>query len=90
MVLKLNKEKPMTHHEEYALPQDLTEKGLETVLVLLCILISQVMQADRSEYLDADHYEPTENQKEHANGFKPKTVHTQLVGGYQLRYPVCA
>jgi len=66
----------MTHQGDYTLPQDLAEKGLETVPELLRVLINQAMQAERAKYLIAGQYERTEDRKGHANGYKPKTVRT--------------
>jgi hypothetical protein len=68
----------MTHQDDYTLPQDLAEKGLETVPELLRILINQAMQAERAKYLNAGQYERTEERKGHANGYKPKTVRTRV------------
>ena len=39
----------MTHQNDYTLPQDLAEKGLETVPELLRVLINQAMQAGTGE-----------------------------------------
>jgi transposase-like protein len=68
----------MTHQNDYTLPSDLAEKGLEAVPELLRILINQVMQAERSKHLNAGEYERTEDRKGHANGYKPKTVRTRM------------
>ena len=68
----------MTHQNDYTLPQDLAEKGLETVPELLRVLINQAMQAERAKYLNAGQYERTEDRKGHANGYKPKTVRTRV------------
>jgi len=78
MVTKPNKENIMTHQNDYTLPQDLAERGLETVPELLRILINQAMQAERAKYLNAGQYERTEDRKGHANGYKPKTVRTRV------------
>jgi transposase-like protein len=78
MVTKPDKENIMTHQDDYTLPQDLAEKGLETVPELLRILINQAMQAERAKYLNAGQYERTEERKGHANGYKPKTVRTRV------------
>ncbi|MFN2304663.1 MAG: transposase [Anaerolineales bacterium] len=40
--------------------------------------VTSVMQAERSNYLQANAYERTEERKGHANGYKPKTVRTKL------------
>ena len=68
----------MTHQNDYTLPQDLVEKGLENVPELLRVLINQAMQAERAKYLNAGQYERTEERTGHANGYKPKTVRTRV------------
>lgn len=68
----------MTHQNDYTLPSELAEKGLEAVPELLRVLINNVMQAERSKYLQAGQYERTEDRKGHANGYKPKTVKTRM------------
>ena len=68
----------MTHQNDYTLPSNVAEKGLEAVPELLRILINQVMQAERTKHLNADEYERTEDRKGHANGYKPKTVRTRV------------
>jgi transposase-like protein len=78
MATKPNKENIMTHQNDYTLPQDLAEKGLETVPELLRVLINQAMQAERAKYLNAGQYERTEERTGHANGYKPKTVRTRV------------
>jgi putative transposase len=68
----------MTHQNDYTLPSELAEKGLEALPELLRVLINNVMQAERSKYLQAGQYERTEDRKGHANGYKPKTVKTRM------------
>jgi transposase-like protein len=68
----------MTHQNDYTLTSELAEKGLEAVPELLRVLINNVMQAERSKYLQAEQYERTEDRKGHANGYKPKTVRTRV------------
>jgi len=68
----------MTHQNDYTLPSELAEKGLEAVPELLRVLINNVMQVERSKYLQAADYERTEDRKGHANGYKPKTVRTRM------------
>jgi putative transposase len=68
----------MTHQNDYTLTSELAEKGLEAVPELLRVLINNVMQAERSKYLQAGEYERTEDRKGHANGYKPKTVRTRV------------
>ena len=68
----------MTHRDDYTLPNDLAEQGLETAPELLRILINQAMQAERAKHINAGQYERTEDRKGHANGYKPKTVRTRV------------
>jgi putative transposase len=68
----------MTHQEDYTVTSEIAEKGLEAVPELLRILINNVMQVERSKYLQAEEYERTEDRKGHANGYKPKTVRTRI------------
>jgi len=43
----------MTHQNDYTFASDLMEKGLEAVPELLRVLINNVMQVERSKYLQA-------------------------------------
>ena len=56
----------MTHQNDYTLPDELAEKGLEAVPELLRVLINNVMQAERSN-LQADQYERTKDRKGRSN-----------------------
>ena len=68
----------MTHQNDYPLTSELGEKGIEAVPELIRVLINNVTQAERSKYLQAEQYEPTEDRKGHGNGYKPKTVRTRI------------
>jgi putative transposase len=68
----------MTHQDDYTFTKEFAEKGLDAIPEMLRILINQVMQAERSNYLQAGEYERTEDRKGHANGYKPKTVRTRM------------
>ena len=68
----------MTHQNNYNLSSELVEQGLEAVPELLRVLINNVMQVERSRYIQAGDYERTEDRKGHANGYKPKTVKTRM------------
>jgi putative transposase len=78
MLPQPKKETEMTHQNDYILPSELGEKGLEVVPELLRVLINNVMQVERSKYLQAADDERTEDRKGHANGYKPKTVRTRM------------
>ncbi|NMC60800.1 MAG: IS256 family transposase, partial [Candidatus Methanofastidiosa archaeon] len=68
----------MTHQNDYTFTEELAEKGLEAVPELLRVLINNAMQVERTKYLQAEEYERTEERIGHANGYKPKTVHTRV------------
>jgi transposase-like protein len=68
----------MTHQDDYTFTKEFAEKGLEAVPEMLRVLINNVMQAERSKYLQAGEYERTDDRKGHANGYKPKTVRTRM------------
>jgi len=68
----------MTHQNDYPLTSELAEKGLDAVPELLRVLINNVMQVERSKYLQAEDYEWTEDRKCHANGYRSKTVRTRM------------
>ena len=72
----------MTHLENYNLStsiiEELAQNGLEVIPELVRVILNSVMQAERSNYLQANAYERTEERKGHANGYKPKTVRTKL------------
>jgi transposase-like protein len=72
----------MTHQENYNLSsstiEEMTKNGLEAIPELVRVILNSVMQEERTNYLQANAYERTEERKGHANGYKPKTVRTKL------------
>ncbi len=64
----------MTHQENYNLSsstiEDLTRNGLKAIPELVRVILNSVMQAERSQYLQAKAYERTEDRQGHANGYK--------------------
>lgn len=68
----------MTHQNDYTLANEITEKGLDVVPELVRVLINNAMQVERRKYLQAGEYERTDERKGHANGYKPKTMHTRV------------
>jgi putative transposase len=68
----------MTHQNDYTFTREFAEKGLYAIPELLRVLINNVMQAEKSKYLQAERDERTEDRKGHANGYKPKTVRTRI------------
>jgi putative transposase len=41
----------MTHQDDYTFTKEFAEKGLDAIPEMLWVLINQVMQAERSNYL---------------------------------------
>lgn len=68
----------MTHQNIYTFSSEYAEQGLDAVPELMRVLINNIMQAERSKYLQAEEYERTEERKGHANGYKPKTMKTRI------------
>ncbi len=72
----------MTHQNDYNLSagtiEEITRNGLNAVPELMRVLLNNIMQVERSKYLQAGEYERTEDRKGHANGYKPKTVKTRM------------
>lgn len=68
----------MTHQKDYTIAEEIAANGMDAIPELIRILINNAMQVERTKYLQAEHYERTENRKGHANGFKPKTVKTRM------------
>jgi putative transposase len=68
----------MTHQNNYNLSagtiEEITRNGLDAVPELMRVLLNNIMQVERAEYLRAGEYERTEDRKGYANGYKPKTV----------------
>jgi putative transposase len=52
--------------------------GFEGMSNALQILFNEAMLIERSRYLQAEPYERTDERKDYANGFKPKTLNTRL------------
>ena len=72
----------MTHQNDYNLSaatiEEITRNGLEAIPEMMRILLNNVMQAERTKYLQAGEYERTEDRQGHANGYKPKTIKTRM------------
>ena len=80
----------MTYREDFTLPAELMERvskqGFDILPELIQVIINAAMQAERQQYLKAEPYQHTEEREGHANGYKPKTVHT-LVGSFTFAIP---
>jgi putative transposase len=72
----------MTYRGDFTLPAELLERvnqqGFDILPELIQVIINAAMQAERQQYLKAEPYQHTEERQGHANGFKPKTVHTRV------------
>ena len=66
--------------------EELMEEGAEAFRNVLEKLLNLAMEVERSEFLGADPYERTSRRRDHANGFKDKTVATR-VGRLKLKIP---
>ena len=62
------------------------EEGAEAFRNVLEKLLNLAMELERSEFLGAEPYERTSRRRDHANGFKDKTVATR-VGRLKLKIP---
>ena len=72
----------MTYRNDFTVPAELMEQvqeqGLEILPELIRIVVNAAMQAERREYLQAEPYQHTSERTGHANGYKPKTLHTRV------------
>jgi transposase-like protein len=72
----------MTYRQDFTLPAELmeqvAEQGMEILPELIRIVINAAMQAERSEYLQAEPYQHTPERTGHANGYKAKTLRTRI------------
>jgi putative transposase len=70
--------------------QDLLElliaRGFDGLGTALEVLLNEAMKLERTQVLEARPYERTDSRRGHANGFKPRTVHTR-VGELHLAVP---
>jgi putative transposase len=72
----------MTYRKDFTLPGELMEQisqeGLDILPELIRGILNAAMQAERQQFLNAEPYQHSEERVGHANGFKPKTVHTRI------------
>ncbi len=72
----------MTYRKDFTLPAELLERisraGLDILPELMQGILNAAMQAERERYLKAGPYQHTPERQGHANGYKPKTVHTRV------------
>jgi putative transposase len=78
----------MTYHTDCTLPngilKQIAEQGFEFLPELIRILVNAAMQAERQKYLAVGPYERSDNRQGHANGYKPKTVHTRVWESFKV------
>jgi putative transposase len=72
----------MTYHKDFTLPAILMDRinrqGLDIIPELIRVIINAAMQAERQQYIRAEPYQHSKEREGHANGYKPKTVHTRV------------
>jgi putative transposase len=56
----------------------LAETGFDGLAQAVTVLHNEVMKIERAAALGAGPYQRTEHRKGHANGFKPRTLHTRI------------
>ena len=56
----------------------LAEHGFDGMAQAVTVLLNEVMKLQRTHTLGAMPYQRSEHRTGHANGFKPKTLHTRL------------
>lgn len=66
--------------------ETLIENGMDGLADAFTLLMNEAMKLERSQFLQADHYERTGGRRGYANGFKPKTLRSRL-GELDLRIP---
>ncbi|MEN8242794.1 MAG: IS256 family transposase [Chloroflexota bacterium] len=80
----------MTYQSNCTLPKELLEQiaaeGSEALPELIRVLIDEAMRLEREQHLGAGPYERTPERRDHANGYKPKTVKTRI-GEIQFAVP---
>src|SRR4051794_37003506 len=56
----------------------LAEHGFDGLAQAVTVLLNEVMKIERAAVLKAAPYQRTDDRQGHANGFKPRTVHTRV------------
>jgi transposase-like protein len=72
----------MTYRNDFTVPaglmEQVAEQGLDVLPELIRIVLNAAMQAERSEHLQAEHYQHSEERRGYVNGYKPKTMRTRV------------
>jgi putative transposase len=66
--------------------QLLADNGFEVIASAMQILFNEAMKLKRNEYMGAEPYQRTEQRRDYANGFKPKTINSRI-GKLELQVP---
>ena len=66
--------------------QLLADNGFEGMASAIQILFNEAMKLERNEYIGAEPYQRTEQRRDYANGFKPKTINSRI-GKLELQVP---
>jgi putative transposase len=66
--------------------QLLANNGFEGMASAIQILFNEAMKLERNEYIGAEPYQRTEQRRDYANGFKPKTINSRI-GKLELQVP---
>jgi transposase-like protein len=90
-VAKQKRENQVTHHETDSRTlgralEILTENGMDGMARALEIVFNTAMKIERGEFLGAGPFERTDDRIGHANGFKPRRLHTRA-GALELAIP---
>jgi transposase-like protein len=80
----------MTHHDQTTafdeIMELLAEHGFDGMAQAIGVLLNEVMKLERTHALGTAPYQRSEQRTGHANGFKPKTLHTRM-GPIAVRVP---
>jgi len=80
----------MTYQTDCTLPNEvleqISEQGLDYLPELIRVIVNAAMKAERQQYLGVAPYERSEQRRDQANGFKPKTVRTRM-GAIEFAVP---
>lgn len=80
----------MTYQNDCTLPNEvleqISEQGLDYLPELMRVIVNAAMKAERQQYLGVAPYERSEQRRDQANGFKPKTVRTRM-GAIEFAVP---
>lgn len=72
----------MTYNHNSTLPEELVEQiaeqGFDYLPELIRIMINAAMQAERQKHLGVGPYERSQERRDYANGYKPKTMKTRM------------